>query len=390
VTQRFHQLDGLRAIACLMVVATHSGMKTVGEVLRTLGPSYFADLVGSFFASGVELFFVLSGSVLLRAYLRDEKPFQPGVYAYRRLSRVYPPYLVCLAISVPLLVVAERFPTWYSAEILPPFRWPDFLRQIPLVWPTDVFYNVAWWTLQIEALFYLAAPLVVLAWSGRPFRVGTALAVGAVCLVISLIDPAVWLPRLAEAAPLVFKTLRFSFCFFMGVVIAKTDLSPRVAWLLVAAGAVWVLLAPVVPRIGFPVGFGLLYGGILALALRPDTRLARWLSQPLLVWLGERSYSMFLVHFTVFYLTNYVVSLFVPGRNAVYGVLTRGIGLPLAMLAAMVLFHVVERRFARGLVTADCFWPTTFLRRAAGAGREGYGKPVENGADGGDARDATA
>lgn len=366
--RRFHQLDGLRAIAALMVVAAHSGMKTVVEVLAAHGFPYLSKLSGAMVSSGVELFFVLSGSVLLRAYLRGEKPFHAGTYASRRIARVYPPYLACLALSVPLLLIAERLPTWYSSEILPTFRWPDLLRQMPLVWPTNVFYNAAWWTLQIEAVFYIVAPLVVLAWAGRPFRVGTALVAGALCLMVALVNPEIYPTWLVEALPLVFKALRFTVCFFMGIVIAKTDLPPWFAWLLVAAGTAWVLLAPMVEGIGFATGFGLLYGGILALVMRPESSLSRWLSTPLLVWLGERSYSIFLIHFNVFYLTNYVVSLFVPGRNAAYGVLTRGVGLPLALLAAMVLFHVVERRFARGLVTAGSFWPP-IGRHGAAAGR---------------------
>src|SRR5476649_1860272 len=48
----------------------------------------------------------------------------------------------------------------------------------------------------------------------------------------------------------------------------------------------------------------------------------RRLTHPIAVWLGERSYSLFLVHFNVFYLVNLVLSLFLPGRTAVYGLLS--------------------------------------------------------------------
>jgi hypothetical protein len=60
-------------------------------------------------------------------------------------------------------------------------------------------------------------------------------------------------------------------------------------------------------------------------------------------------------------MTNYVVSFFVGWRTFAYGLATRLIGLPLALLMAMLLFHFVERRFARGLVSAEHFWPTSYL-----------------------------
>jgi len=41
------------------------------------------------------------------------------------------------------------------------------------------------------------------------------------------------------------------------------------------------------------------------------------------------------------------------------------VGLPLSLVAAMVLFWTVERHFARGLTTANQFWP----RRPRAAGR---------------------
>ncbi len=76
-----------------------------------------------------------------------------------------------------------------------------------------------------------------------------------------------------------------------------------------------------------------------------------------MIWFGERSYSIFLVHFSVFYLVDNFVSHFTPERNAMYGILTRAIGVPLALFCAMLLFHFVERRQAKGLMTDTKFWP---------------------------------
>ena len=78
---------------------------------------------------------------------------------------------------------------------------------------------------------------------------------------------------------------------------------------------------------------------------------------PLVTWLGERSCSLFLVHVTAFHLADWLVAFVTPHRSLVYALLTRANGLPLALGLGMLLFHAVERRFARGLITADLFWP---------------------------------
>jgi hypothetical protein len=54
---------------------------------------------------------------------------------------------------------------------------------------------------------------------------------------------------------------------------------------------------------------------------------------------------------------NHLVSALGSGRGFAYVAMTRLLGLPLALFAAMILFHLVERRFAHGLTTARMFWP---------------------------------
>jgi len=76
-----------------------------------------------------------------------------------------------------------------------------------------------------------------------------------------------------------------------------------------------------------------------------------------MVWLGERSYSLFLFHFTAFAAVNWAVSLISPDKDLGYFFVTRFVGISIAFLGAMLIFHFVERRFARNLVTADQFWP---------------------------------
>jgi peptidoglycan/LPS O-acetylase OafA/YrhL len=174
--------------------------------------------------------------------------------------------------------------------------------------------------------------------------------------------------------PILATACRYATCFFMGVLVAKTDLAPVVARWLVVAGAMVVLLAAAWRPEAIHAGFGLLYGGVVSLAIGGGG-LARTLSRPLATWLGERSYSLFLVHVTAFHLTDWLVAFVTPQRDVAYAVLTRAIGLPLALGLAMLLFHAVERRFAHGLVTADLVWPPF------GGGRGGQTGPERRAAE---------
>src|SRR5512142_3099119 len=91
--RRFHQLDGLRAVAVLLVLVHHSASSTIRDSLALHGLRVVGELFFRTTASGVELFFVLSGVVLLRPYLRGDRRLDAPVYAKRRLERIAPPYV---------------------------------------------------------------------------------------------------------------------------------------------------------------------------------------------------------------------------------------------------------------------------------------------------------
>lgn len=374
-SERFHQLDGLRAVAVGLVFFHHSFSGAIADQLARLNLWYLAKLLMATTGSGVELFFVLSGVVLLRPYLRGSRPFKPGQYFRRRIERLWPPYLVVLFIEGIMRWITTAYPTWFTEGIeQSKFSLVSWARQVGIIsfgWNS---YNVAWWSLSIEVLFYLLVPLVIPLFSRRFVSkfVMAILLVAALCLGVAM------LRTIDDSHPLVFDSMQrfvvYSACFLLGMAIAKFDWGPRTGAILVVVGLTWVLIAigvmwrqvptvpvrnPPLPRdiVNYHAGYGLLYGGLVMLSFRRGSLLYRSLSSKLMVWLGERSYSIFLIHFTAFYAVNYLVSLIVFERDWSYLFLTRAIGIPAALLAAMVLFHTIERRFARGLVTADKFWP---------------------------------
>lgn len=350
---RLHELDGLRAVAVLLVVFTHSFAGPTSDLLVRLGLPRLGQAVPYVSTSGVDLFFVLSGVVLLRPYLRRQRPFVIRTYLWRRVQRLWPPYAAALLFAGVVILATHLHPTWYSRSVLPKISVLGWVRQVGIVnlgWTT---YNGAWWSLSLEVIFYLLAPLAVvgLLLFGRRRYLSFAAVPAAV--VLSLIDVNLNWHSVGDV-PYLFGT--YLPCFALGCLLARVDLNRRAGMALVAFGCLYSILGFEFPSLNGHIGLAALYGGLITLALS-RRRLSDLLARPRCVWLGERSYSLFLVHFSVFYLTDYLASLVLQHRSNIYVVVSRGLGLPLALLGAMVLFSMVERRFARGLVTANSFWP---------------------------------
>src|SRR3954468_16839754 len=97
--RRIPELDGLRGIAVLAVLALH------------LAPPWpLRHLALSFGWAGVDLFFVLSGFLITRILrrLRGGSRYYPAFYG-RRAKRILPPAVVMLAFAALVMAVSGRF-----------------------------------------------------------------------------------------------------------------------------------------------------------------------------------------------------------------------------------------------------------------------------------------
>src|SRR5260370_2543812 len=156
-------LDGLRAIACLIVMSYHISLIGVDTHLwDPFSPSYpfFGSIVYTG-AMGVPLFFVLSGFLLFMPYakaLLSVKANWPSTRSFylRRASRIIPAYYVCLF----LLVFLSH------TEYLHPARWADLGLFLAFFMESGAAtyqkLNGPFWTLCVEWLFYMLPPLLSL------------------------------------------------------------------------------------------------------------------------------------------------------------------------------------------------------------------------------------
>jgi peptidoglycan/LPS O-acetylase OafA/YrhL len=357
-TSRIESLDGLRAAAASLIVVFHLGLANFAAGLVAGGHAHLGAFLSRFGASGVELFFTLSAVVLLRPYLRSGRRMDAGAYAWRRVKRLWPPFLGAWLLAGFAVAMISAYPTWWPSA-MPAFSLGGWFSQIFIAYAGHSAYNFAWWTLTIEVGFYVLAPLLVLLlakrsavamWAVFAGSIGASLVAGEFALA-------------GESSLSVARFLSFASCFAGGLVLARQDVGASMRALLAGLGACIVGAAAFDPRANSHVGYGLLYMAVVSQAMSAGS-LSRWLTRPVMIWLGERSYSLFLTHYSVIALACWATSFEVAGKSAAFFIISRALAVVGSLVAACVLFELVESRFAHGLVTAGMWWPG---RRRVGA-----------------------
>lgn len=368
--KRLHFIDGFRGIAASMVVLTHSFTSNIIDLINRYHIPYLADYFKNFMQSGVVLFFVLSAVVLFRPYFRFGREFKAGEYFNRRFFRIYPTYLCAVILGSFAIWFNNNYPTWYNIlGAKARFTWGETFKHLFIINLNGKFYNLAWWSLGIEILFYITFPFILQLWPRRPnLKTKNMLTVVGVMMAVVLVlqfFAARYFPETYAIdlyVTTIFRALEFPVCFLAGIYLAAGDFEVKQCRIFIYIGLVLVGVGVMLTRTSFiftsitNAGYGLFYAGLIGAAFHANA-LRTFLSRPFMVWLGERSFSLFLVHYSVFYLVNNLVSRITTERNLTYFLLTRGIGLLASVFVAMLLFTLVERRYARGLMTANMFWP---------------------------------
>jgi peptidoglycan/LPS O-acetylase OafA/YrhL len=152
------ELDGLRALAVILVLLTHFGPQaTSGSGLWKL------ETVGWM---GVDLFFVLSGFLITGILLdtREEQHYFRNFYV-RRTLRIFPLYYFVLLIGTLVLISWHRLFDWDLYRRLYEISWyffyvGNFRSAFKNHMPSLAFLGPLW-SLQIEEQFYLVFPFIV-------------------------------------------------------------------------------------------------------------------------------------------------------------------------------------------------------------------------------------
>lgn len=156
---RLLPMEGLRGLAVSLVFLQHYSVQSLLIGLAP-GPAFVVAAAlrhwGNF---GVELFFVLSGYLIYRVLVKNAPPFI-GFMA-RRIQRIYPTFLCVFAFALALTVLApipDKIPPdpWQAAVFL-----AANLALLPGLIPMVAIVDVAW-SLSYEMFFYFATAALVL------------------------------------------------------------------------------------------------------------------------------------------------------------------------------------------------------------------------------------
>jgi peptidoglycan/LPS O-acetylase OafA/YrhL len=283
---RIFSLDGVRAVAVLAVFLNHA-----------LGVSLWM---------GVDLFFVLSG-FLITGILLERKARKQSFFAYfyaRRARRILPPYLLLLTLSSLLYGVGWLDHWWWYALFAQNIA--DALGK-----HGNPGFGVLW-SLAIEEQFYLVWPLVVRFSSERALAI-----VAAAGIFVAPVLRAAATPFVSSFWPIYFLTPFRMDLLCAGALLAvlmrtNRQLPERLsaaAWIaLCATLAVLFWLHrhyPLIRDANQALSNAALYSltlvmsaSIVILALNRGSVVARVLSNPLFVFIGTISYTIYLVHLT--------------------------------------------------------------------------------------------
>ncbi len=288
---RLPALDGLRAVAVLVVIIYHAG---------------YAGVPGDL---GVSIFFVLSGFLITRLLLREwERTGDVSLRRFylRRALRIFPAYYAFVLLS--MAADAALGARWAPGRVAAAFGYVyNYFNAIHLGQPPGTAHA---WSLSVEEQFYLLWPAVfiLLARRGqRAVRNGLLAGIAAVLVWRS------WLYLGAGTGPhYVYNALDTRLdnlaigCFL--AVVATSDAAERLSaglarfpWMPLATGVLVLVSRKALGgsyhySLGFTVDAAL-FGVLIAQLLRLHaTRAWRWLDHPGMRWLGAISYPMYLWH----------------------------------------------------------------------------------------------
>lgn len=316
-------VDGLRAVAVIAVILYHLG---------------FNWIPGGFL--GVDLFFVISGYVITRLLL-DSIAQSGGLDLrgfYIARARRLLPALIFMLVSTTIAIGIWAPDTIKRLLIDTPFSLTGTMNWWLVAHHQDYFDTIGrppllqhTWSLAVEAQFYLLWPLIlyfILKQFGKKhIPLASLLIAAASGIALLFVSFSLDASNASKVSHVYFGTDTHSIGLFLGAALAvswipqnftKTvsrkaqDFIDGVGFIgfigIIAAFLLIDETQPTLYKIAFPLA-GLCGAAIIMSVVHPASRFAPVLQNPVFLWIGERSYAIYLWHWVIFQVTRPSVDL---------------------------------------------------------------------------------
>ena len=316
-------IDGLRALAVIAVMFYHLG---------------FSWIPGGFL--GVDLFFVISGYVITRLLL-DSIAQSGGLDLrgfYIARARRLLPALIFMLVSTVIAIGIWAPDTIKRLLIDTPFSLTGTMNWWLVAHHQDYFESIGrppllqhTWSLAVEAQFYLIWPLIlyfILKRLGKKVIPAASLIIAAASgVALLLLSFSLDASNASKVSHVYFGTDTHSIGLFLGAALAVSwipqnftiNVTKQAQNFIDGVGVFGFIgilscflfideTQPTLYKIAFPLA-GLFGAAIIMSVVHPASRFAPVLQNPVLLWIGERSYSIYLWHWVIFQVTRPSVDL---------------------------------------------------------------------------------
>lgn len=344
---RLYEIDLFRFIAAVMVVIYHYAFRGFASDHMTVMPYHFMSSFAKYGYLGVDLFFIISGFVILMTASKGSARH----FFISRCVRLYPAFWTCCTITflVTILIGAPRYASTFRQYSVNMTMLSGFLDVKPKLaaWVHAPFIDGVYWTLFVEMKFYFLIFLILcLKMIGKAdVLLGAWLAVS---LALSKWDvPRISFFLIPDYAPLFISGAFFYIIFISGLnffrgFILSVSYATSVVEVIFVTGRkavhYGISFNPLVITIVLTVFF-LLFALISA-------KMSGWLSTPRWLLLGAITYPLYLLHQNIGYM---LFNMEYPYENANIVMLTTVL---LVLFISYSVNRFIEQRYAYKLKPA--------------------------------------
>lgn len=353
-SQNIRPMEGLRGFAVFLVFLVHYLTLVRPWIIDNQILAALCNKVHTIGGAGVDLFFVLSGYLIYGSLISKKQPIT--IYIKRRILRIYPSFTVVFIIYIALSCIYTNENKIPSSALEGTIYLVQNFLLLPGLFNIEPMITVAW-SLSYEMFYYLITPITIAAFGLRERQASTRVLFFAIVSISLVVYCAIF------GGPVLL------IMFISGILLHEAESHKKIpspsgsfGFLALITGLLGTLI-PIYGTADTSIMACILFVSFFILCLscfrRPESWLVSTLSWTPLRWLGNMSYSYYLLHGLALKGIFLVLTKLIPESGS-YGIWWFWILLPLTFVLTLIpttiLFLVIEKPFSldrRQAVTND-------------------------------------